>query len=367
MSFSPSAVVIDNGTDQIRVGTSGNAEPSHIFKNVTGRSESKSNKGNLYFGGEVWGKRDNLSVIHPMERGKVVSWADMEATWSYVFNTHVKNPSGESPVLLTEFPLTTRLDRERTCRTMFEALDVPALFMAPQSVLALMSSGRISGCVADCGYDVTHTVPVYEGYCLQHAVHQLGLGGQDVTDRLGLLLKARGSQFSSATQERDIVTNIKEQMCYISTDLSLETATTITDSAQADYQLPDGQMLRISSERFGAPEILFSPQMVFMVTPGIPSLLVSSVLESDADLRPLLLDNVVLAGGSSLFPGMGFRIRQEASALVPPGACVGPVPVMETAWLGGSLLASLSIFGDMCISSSEYQEMGSNVVHHKFF
>uniref|UniRef100_A0A6Q2YAJ9 Uncharacterized protein n=1 Tax=Esox lucius TaxID=8010 RepID=A0A6Q2YAJ9_ESOLU len=138
MSFSPSAVVIDNGTDQIR---------------------SKSNKGNLYFGGEVWGKRDNLSVIHPMERGKVVSWADMEATWSYVFNTHVKNPSGESPVLLTEFPLTTRLDRERTCRTMFEALDVPALFMAPQSVLALMSSGRISGCVADCGYDVTHTVP----------------------------------------------------------------------------------------------------------------------------------------------------------------------------------------------------------------
>lgn len=104
-----------------------------------------------------------------------------------------------------------------------------------------------------------------------------------------------------------------------------------------------------------------------MVTQGIPSLLVSSVLENDADLWQLILDNVVLTGGSSLLPGMGHRLREEASALAPPGDRVGPVPVMDTAWLGGSLLSSLSIFGDMCISALEYQEMGSNVIHHKCF
>uniref|UniRef100_A0A8K9Y7Q6 Uncharacterized protein n=1 Tax=Oncorhynchus mykiss TaxID=8022 RepID=A0A8K9Y7Q6_ONCMY len=318
MAHLPTAIVIDNGTDQMRVGTSGSTEPRE-----------------LCFGDE--------------------------AIWSYVFNRHVKTPSCESPVLLTEFPLTTQSDREKTCRMMFEGLGVPALYMAPQSLLALLSSGRVTGCVVDCGYDVTHTVPVFEGHCLPHAVRQLGLGGQDVTAHLALLLKESGAQFSSTTQEHDTMTIIKEQMCYVSTDPSSETATTIIGSTDADYQLPDGQMLRVGSERFRAPEILFSPQTVRMVTQGIPSLLVSSVLESDADLWQLLLDNAVLAGGSSLLPGMGHRLREEASALAPPGCRVGPVPVMDTAWLGGSLLASLSIFGDMCISALEYQEMGSRI------
>ena len=85
-------------------------------------------------------------------------------------------------------------------------------------------------------------------------------------------------------------------MCYISTDPSSETATPIINSADADYQLPNGQMLRLGSQ------ILFSPQNFRMVTKGIPSLLVSSTLENDADLRQLLLDNVVLTGGSSLLP-----------------------------------------------------------------
>lgn len=75
-------------------------------------------------------------------------------------------------------------------------------------------------------------------------MHQLGLGGQDVTALPTLLLKGSGAQFSSATLKHDIVTNIKEQMCYVSTDPS-ETAKTMKSSADADYQLPNGQMLRI--------------------------------------------------------------------------------------------------------------------------
>uniref|UniRef100_A0A673XR12 Uncharacterized protein n=1 Tax=Salmo trutta TaxID=8032 RepID=A0A673XR12_SALTR len=123
MAHLPTAIVIDNGTDQMR----------------------------LCFGDEAWGRRDDLSVIRPMKRGRVVSWADMEAIWSYVFNMHVKTPSCESPVLLTEFPLTTKSDREKTCRMMFEGLGVPALYLAPQSLLALLSSGRVTGSVVDCG------------------------------------------------------------------------------------------------------------------------------------------------------------------------------------------------------------------------
>uniref|UniRef100_A0A674CFQ0 Actin related protein 10 n=1 Tax=Salmo trutta TaxID=8032 RepID=A0A674CFQ0_SALTR len=136
-------------------------------------------------------------------------------------------------------------------------------------------------------------------------MHQLGLGGQDVTALPTLLLKGSGAQFSSATLKHDIVTNIKEHMCYVSTDPSSETAKTIKNSADT----------------------------VRMVTQGIPSLLVSSVLENDADLWQLILDNVVLTGGSSLLPGMGHRLREKASALalclIP--LCMSPETIMHTA------------------------------------
>ncbi len=44
---------------------------------------------------------------------------------------------------------------------MFEQFDVPALFLAVQSVLSLYSSGKTTGLVLDSGDGVTHTVPIY--------------------------------------------------------------------------------------------------------------------------------------------------------------------------------------------------------------
>ncbi|KAJ1746018.1 NuA4 histone acetyltransferase subunit, partial [Coemansia sp. RSA 1591] len=95
-----------------------------------------------------------------------------------------------------------------------------------------------------------------------------------------------------------------------------------------------------------------------------------SVMASDMDLRPHLLNSVVLAGGSTLFPGFVDRLSVSLQEM-----CQGsriklhsPSSDMErkvTTWLGGSILASLGTFHQLWISRAEYDEHGASIVDKK--
>ena len=53
---------------------------------------------------------------------------------------------------------------------MFETFNVPSLYLAIQSVLALYSTGRTTGLVLDSGEGLNSTVPVYEAYAIPLAI-----------------------------------------------------------------------------------------------------------------------------------------------------------------------------------------------------
>ena len=46
---------------------------------------------------------------------------------------------------------------------MFEKFDIPAVFFPIPAVMSLFASGRQNGIALDCGHDVTHVAPVYQG------------------------------------------------------------------------------------------------------------------------------------------------------------------------------------------------------------
>lgn len=170
----------------------------------------------------------------------------------------------------------------------------------------------------------------------------MDIAGRDITENLSLHLRKSGHTFSTSA-EKEIVRTVKEKTCYIAINPTKEEKESAGN--YEEFILPDGNTLKLHNERFRAPEILFSPDIIGSESPGVHQLLVDAITKADMDLRKTLFENIVLSGGTTLTRGFGDRLLNEVKRLALKDCKIrilAPPERKWSTWIGGSILGSLS-------------------------
>merc|ERR1712196_505708 len=201
------------------------------------------------------------------EHGVITNWDDMEKIWKHTFDNELRIVLGADEeaeedvagVLLTEAPMNPKENRERMTQIIFETFNARRFYVAIQAVLSLYASGRTTGVVVDCGDGVSHTVPIYEGYSMPHAIQRINLAGRDLTDYICKILQ-ESKIVLTTTAERESAKKIKEDLCYVSENFTEEV------------------------DNFAGKEMM-----------GLHELTRKTVNDCDLDVRKDLLGNVVMS------------------------------------------------------------------------
>ncbi|XP_003414802.1 actin-related protein T2-like [Loxodonta africana] len=367
------AVIIDNGSGLCKAGLSGETGPRHVINSVVGYPKldlcsAGSTQKAYYVGEDALSKYDALHLHYPIERGLVSGWDDVEKLWHHLFECELSVKPSDHPVLMTEPSWNPREIREKMAEVMFETFNAPAFYLCNQAVLSLYASACVTGLVVDSGDGVTCTVPVFEGYSLPHAVTKLYVAGRDLTEHLTQLLLSSGRACPSILN-KSLVGDIKEKLCYVAFDAEKELSKR-PEEVLKEYRLPDGTVLCIGEQLHQVPEVLFAPDLLGIHSPGLSKMVTRSIMKCNIDIQMALFAEIVLAGGTTLFPGLEERLLKELELLASKGTPIKITASPErcfSGWIGASVVTSLSTFRQMWVTSAMFKEFGPSVVQRRCF
>ncbi|KAJ2516047.1 NuA4 histone acetyltransferase subunit [Coemansia sp. RSA 1939] len=377
-------------------------------------AEKRKQKTRKFFVGDTesatW--RAGMEVGGPMEDGLVKDWDVYEKIWEYAFKSRLRVRPEEHPVMVSEAAWNTSALRAKLVEMAFEKFGTPAFYVCKNPVLAAFGTGRHTGLVVDVGAENTSACAVYEGFCLTKTICKQQTGGDLVSEQLLERLKndysyeptpifdikakapvdimqkpvvkhydREGTTDSYLHEMRmRVMQEFKESACEV-IERSPYDAAYVDAKPTKPFEFPDGFNLSVGSMRYAGPEILFNPNKFITKSParlentqqpllGVHEIALKSVMASDVDLRPQLLNSVVIAGGSTLYPGFNDRFSVALQESCPGSRIKLYAPSSNTerkvtAWLGGSVLASLGTFHQLWVSRAEYEEHGASIVDKK--
>ncbi|KAK1826190.1 actin family [Podospora conica] len=316
-------LVFDNSNPQkTKAGFAGEDSPRLVFPSIVARQRihavcNPPPAKDIWVGDEVLLSQNPLLTIrHPMgEDGSITNPDDMEQLWHHAYKS-LSVESESQPLLVVDRCLfAPPKTRETMTQIAFETFSVPAFYAAHADGLEVScrpDEAGGTGLSYHSGEGYSSAVPVVGGVVLGHAAVRVVLGD------------------------------------------------TVVEEA---YALPDGNTIDLGREAVGAADDR-GPEKL-----DIHGAVAMAVGKCDRHVRRDVVGSVVFSGRNTQLPGFELGFQQELRRRFPDwDICVRPrVDPNHSAWVAGSILASLSTFGAMTITYAEYDEMGPTMVHRKCF
>ena len=357
-----SSVIVDIGSGLMKTGFGGEDGPRNIFNSIVGIPKMAGLKVGMeqkerYVGEEAIDNLEFMNYFPPIKRGEVVDWDKFETLMHYLLYTEIEVVPEEISVLVTETPLSSKENREKTAELLFEKFNVEKCHIANSSMLGLFSYGKTSGIVVDSGFNITSTVPIYEGFPLKYASMRINLGGEDLSLKLLDLIKNKIDNSYKLIKGRLLADDIKEQKGYISMSNEEE------NQEEINYTLPDGKELKLGNEVFKSNDIIFNPGENSELI-SLSKMVVDSLNLCDEEVKNDINESVCLIGGNTLLKNFPEKLRMELSDNKDMGSFnLSFVPERQfSSWIGGSIMSSLDNFQYMWVTKEEFDEKGKTLI-----
>jgi centractin len=300
-----------------------------------------------FIGKEALANRGVCSLKHFWTEDFELDTESITQILACIFSKELAIEPKEHQVLITEPIFNSQTNRNRLAQVLFETFNVPSLLIYPQAILPLYAMGKNSGLVVDSGELFTQIVPVVHGYVLAHAAKKLPFAGRKVTEVLTLLLLKNGTRLLNSN-DKEVVRRIKEENCYLDTENKYESSV---------FHLPDGQTIKVQAEATRVPELLFSPERYNLECEPLHQAIWESISRCDTDVRALLFENIVLAGGNTLFRGFAAKLLAELKKCTEEKVKItiySPKERQISGWKGGSIFSSMQTFQKAAFTAQEF-------------
>lgn len=332
-----------------------------------------------------------------------------------------ERPMEEHPLLMSEPAWTSARSREKCIEIAMENWGCPAFWLARNTVLAAYGAGKATALVVDVGAASASIAAVHDGAILKKSVQRSPLAGNWLSSQVRALFdtmepkveliphymiagktqvdagapaqatfrtyKPAPSESFKTLQEDRVLHEFKESVVEIWKGpgrlhqispggvSNLDNARTFP---ARPFEMPDGSNAPWGVERFQVAEGLYDEKHAYPLKSEdsptkpqtIPAMIAAALQSVDIDLRPHLMGNIVVTGGTTLINGFIDRLNWELVTMY-PGMKIKIQAAGLTSerrfgsWMGGSILGSLGTFHQMWISKKEYEEFGAGIVEKR--
>lgn len=268
--------------------------------------------------------------------------------------------------------------------------------------------------LVDSGFSSTQITAYLYGQPIRKSTRRLDIGGNFMTNYMKDIVSVR---YYNMMDEDYTINAIKEEVCYVTDDFKRDMEVSwkqskkgkvdAADSVTIDYVLPDWnegrrgfsrphvlarlrakqaahsggvvskmleeEVMTLANERFTVPELLFNPANVGLNQAGIPGAIMQVLDTIPQELWAAMLANVVLVGGSALFPGFREKVERDLRMRVPEDIEIRvgmPERSSAITWAcqGGLRLArdDPSKLKEMVVTKQEYEENGAQWTARRF-